>query len=144
VYYKGVEGSNPLTSPAWPLTARVRLSGLLLGFVCATTLLAAATANRDLALRASSETAPAGGCAQIKVFAATPHLVAGGSIAMAFDPARRDTESGFFGERGRERRRALGDGKFINATTHLTPMVRIDLLNDAYWTKLPVAARRVK
>jgi hypothetical protein len=38
----------------------------------------------------------------------------------------------------------LGEGKFINATTHLTPMVRIDDLNDAYWTKLLVAARRLK
>jgi cell wall-associated NlpC family hydrolase len=38
----------------------------------------------------------------------------------------------------------LGDGKFINATTHLTPMVRIDDLNDTYWTKLLVAARRLK
>jgi SH3-like domain-containing protein len=38
----------------------------------------------------------------------------------------------------------MGDGKFINATTHLTPMVRIDDLNDPYWTKLLVAARRVK
>ena len=38
----------------------------------------------------------------------------------------------------------MGDGKFINATTHLTPMVRIDDLNDAYWTKLLVAARRLK
>ena len=38
----------------------------------------------------------------------------------------------------------LGDGKFINATTHLTPTVRIDDLNDAYWAKLLVAARRLK
>jgi len=38
----------------------------------------------------------------------------------------------------------LGDGKFIDATTHETPMVRIDDLNDAHWTKLLVAARRVK
>src|ERR1017187_5480192 len=38
----------------------------------------------------------------------------------------------------------LGNGKFINATTHLTPMVRIDDLKDAYWTKLLVAARRLK
>jgi gamma-D-glutamyl-L-lysine dipeptidyl-peptidase len=38
----------------------------------------------------------------------------------------------------------LGDGLFINATTHETPMVRIDNLNDAYWTKLFVAARRVR
>src|SRR5450755_2802432 len=32
----------------------------------------------------------------------------------------------------------MGDGKFINATTHLTPMVRIDDLTDAYWSKLLV------
>ena len=38
----------------------------------------------------------------------------------------------------------IGVGKFINATTHLTPMVRIDDLNDPYWTKLLVASRRVK
>jgi gamma-D-glutamyl-L-lysine dipeptidyl-peptidase len=38
----------------------------------------------------------------------------------------------------------LGDGKFINATTYQTPMVRIDDLNEAHWTKLLVAARRVK
>jgi len=38
----------------------------------------------------------------------------------------------------------LGDGKFIDATTHITPMVRIDDLNDAYWTRLLVAMRRVK
>ena len=38
----------------------------------------------------------------------------------------------------------MGDGKFINATTHATPMVRIDDLNDAYWSKLFVAARRLK
>ena len=38
----------------------------------------------------------------------------------------------------------LGDGKFINATTHLTPMVRIDDLDDDYWNKLLVAARRLK
>jgi cell wall-associated NlpC family hydrolase len=38
----------------------------------------------------------------------------------------------------------LGDGKFIDATTHVTPIVRIDDLNDAYWTGLLVAMRRVK
>ncbi len=38
----------------------------------------------------------------------------------------------------------IGDGLFINATTHETPMVRIDNVNDAYWTKLLVAARRVR
>ena len=29
----------------------------------------------------------------------------------------------------------IGDGKFINATTHETPMVRIDDLNEAHWTQ---------
>jgi cell wall-associated NlpC family hydrolase len=38
----------------------------------------------------------------------------------------------------------LGDNLFINATTHDTPMVRIDNLSDAYWTKLLVGARRVR
>jgi len=38
----------------------------------------------------------------------------------------------------------LGDGKFINATTWQTPMVRIDDLNDPHWTTLLVACRRVK
>lgn len=54
---------------------------------CFATLLAAAPANPELALGVSSETAPAGGWAQIKVFATAPHLVAGGSISMDFDPA---------------------------------------------------------
>lgn len=38
----------------------------------------------------------------------------------------------------------IGDGLFINATTHERPMVRIDNLNEPYWTRLLVAARRVK
>ena len=38
----------------------------------------------------------------------------------------------------------LGEGKFINATTYLTPMVRIDDLNEEHWTRLLVATRRVK
>ena len=38
----------------------------------------------------------------------------------------------------------LGDNKFISATTHETPMVRIDDLSDPYWTKLLVAQRRTK
>jgi len=38
----------------------------------------------------------------------------------------------------------LGDGKFISATTHETPMVRIDDLTDPYWARLLVAQRRVK
>jgi gamma-D-glutamyl-L-lysine dipeptidyl-peptidase len=38
----------------------------------------------------------------------------------------------------------LGDGKFIDATTWQTPMVRIDDLNDDHWSRLLVAMRRVK
>ncbi len=38
----------------------------------------------------------------------------------------------------------LGEGKFINATTYMTPMVRIDDLNEEHWTRLLVAMRRVK
>jgi len=38
----------------------------------------------------------------------------------------------------------LGDGKFINATTWQTPMVRIDDLDDPHWSRLLVAIRRVK
>ena len=38
----------------------------------------------------------------------------------------------------------MGGGKFINATTHETPMVRIDDLNEESWAKSLVAARRIK
>jgi cell wall-associated NlpC family hydrolase len=38
----------------------------------------------------------------------------------------------------------LGNGKFINATTYQTPMVRIDDLNEPHWTNILVACRRVK
>lgn len=38
----------------------------------------------------------------------------------------------------------IGDGQFINATTHERPMVQIDRLDDPHWTKLLVAARRLK
>jgi cell wall-associated NlpC family hydrolase len=38
----------------------------------------------------------------------------------------------------------IGDGKFINATTHQTPTVQIDNLDDPHWTQLLVAMRRVK
>lgn len=38
----------------------------------------------------------------------------------------------------------LGDGRFINATTHEHPVVQISELNDAHWSKLFVAARRLK
>jgi gamma-D-glutamyl-L-lysine dipeptidyl-peptidase len=38
----------------------------------------------------------------------------------------------------------IGEGKFINATTHETPAVRIDNLDDPHWTRILVAMRRVK
>jgi cell wall-associated NlpC family hydrolase len=38
----------------------------------------------------------------------------------------------------------MGGGKFINATTYQTPMVRIDDLNEPRWDRLLVASRRVK
>lgn len=38
----------------------------------------------------------------------------------------------------------IGEGKFINATTFETPVVRIDNLDDPHWTRLLVAMRRVK
>ena len=38
----------------------------------------------------------------------------------------------------------LGDGKFINATTHETPTIHIDDLNQPYWSRILVAMRRLK
>jgi hypothetical protein len=38
----------------------------------------------------------------------------------------------------------IGDGRFINDTTYQHPMVQIGDLNDEHWTKLLVAARRLK
>ena len=38
----------------------------------------------------------------------------------------------------------IGDRQFINATTHDTPMVRIDHLDDPHWKALLVAARRIR
>jgi SH3-like domain-containing protein len=38
----------------------------------------------------------------------------------------------------------IGGGQFINATTHDRPVVQICRLSDPYWTKLLVAARRLK
>jgi cell wall-associated NlpC family hydrolase len=38
----------------------------------------------------------------------------------------------------------IGNGQFINATTHERPMVQIDNLDDPHWTELFVAARRLK
>jgi len=38
----------------------------------------------------------------------------------------------------------LGHGEFINATTHERPMVRIDRLDEPYWSGLLVACRRLR
>src|SRR5712692_6002983 len=38
----------------------------------------------------------------------------------------------------------IGDGEFINATTHDHPMVQISRLDDPHWQRLFVAARRLK
>ncbi len=64
--------------------------------------------------------------------------------------SRKDVEAGdllYFGSSEKHITHTgmyLGEGKFINATTHLTPMVRIDDLDDPYWVRLLVAIRRVK
>jgi cell wall-associated NlpC family hydrolase len=36
----------------------------------------------------------------------------------------------------------LGGGRFVNATTHETPMVREDRLADPYWSRIYRGARR--
>jgi len=38
----------------------------------------------------------------------------------------------------------IGGGKFISATTHERPTVQISELDDPYWNKLFITARRVK
>jgi gamma-D-glutamyl-L-lysine dipeptidyl-peptidase len=60
--------------------------------------------------------------------------LAPGDLLFFGGSAKRITHTGIY----------MGQGKFINATTHETPMVRIDDLNDPHWTKLLVAMRRLK
>jgi cell wall-associated NlpC family hydrolase len=57
-----------------------------------------------------------------------------GDLVYFGSSARRITHTGMY----------LGEGKFISATTHETPMVRLDSLSDPYWSGLLVAMRRVK
>jgi SH3-like domain-containing protein len=57
-----------------------------------------------------------------------------GDLLYFGDSAKKITHTGVY----------LGDGKFIDATTWQTPMVRIDDLNDPHWSPLLVAVRRVK
>jgi uncharacterized protein (TIGR03437 family) len=67
-----------------------RASGALGSACCVVlslTCMLAATPPGQLALRVANERAPAGGWAQIKIFAVEPKTVVAGSIAMDFDPA---------------------------------------------------------
>jgi cell wall-associated NlpC family hydrolase len=57
-----------------------------------------------------------------------------GDLLYFGESAKKITHSGVY----------LGDGKFIDATTWQKPVVRIDDLNDAHWSRLLVAMRRVK
>jgi len=63
---------------------------------------------------------------------------------------REDLQPGdllYFGSSGRRITHTgvyLGEGKFIDATTFETPMVRLDDLSDPHWSSLLVAIRRVK
>ena len=63
------------TRDCWFLT-------VLFGTAC---LLRAATATTPAALRISTETAPAGGWAQIKIYAAKPVAIAGGHLVLILD-----------------------------------------------------------
>jgi uncharacterized protein (TIGR03437 family) len=55
--------------------------------VLAFSALAADAASPALSLQVSTETAPAGGWAQVKVTAASPELVGAGALSMDFDPS---------------------------------------------------------
>ncbi|MHB1958834.1 MAG: hypothetical protein ACYCO5_07365 [Acidobacteriaceae bacterium] len=63
---------------------------------------------------------------------------------MAFPGATR-VLAGVFGGDGKIAHTGMyiGDGKFIQATTHDRPVIQIGPL-DAYWRKLLVVERRVK
>jgi uncharacterized protein (TIGR03437 family) len=68
----------PLRHTSWSVLTR-----LLLLALSASSLFAA---NPSIALQISSETAPAGGTAQFKIFVTPPALVSTASISMTFDP----------------------------------------------------------
>ena len=72
--------------------------------------------------------------AQILTGVGATAMVAGATLYLFGSSEKHITHTGMY----------LGDGKFINATTHETPMVRIDDLNDPYWTRILVAMRRIK
>ena len=80
------------TRDCWFLT-------VLFGTAC---LLRAATATTPAALRISTETAPAGGWAQIKIYAAKPVAIAGGDLVLNLDATVFGTGAmaGLFGANG--------------------------------------------
>jgi cell wall-associated NlpC family hydrolase len=57
-----------------------------------------------------------------------------GDLLFFGDSAKKITHTGMY----------IGHGEFIHDTTNTHPMVQISKLDDAPWTKLLVAARRVK
>jgi gamma-D-glutamyl-L-lysine dipeptidyl-peptidase len=57
-----------------------------------------------------------------------------GDLLFFGSSARKLTHTGMY----------IGQGEFINATVHEHPVVRIDKLDEPYWSKLFVAARRLK
>ena len=63
---------------------------------------------------------------------------------------RKDLQAGdllFFGESEKKITHTgmyIGNGEFIHDTTNTHPLVQISRLDDEPWTKLLVAARRVK
>src|SRR5260370_39466530 len=77
----------------------------------------------NLALQISSETAPAGGWAQIKIYAATPQLVATGRIVMKFDPAVFGSIAGVavFSAQGDAEGLATVSGQSLDVSISSTP-----------------------
>jgi cell wall-associated NlpC family hydrolase len=57
-----------------------------------------------------------------------------GDLVYFGEPAQKITHTGMY----------IGDGQFISATTHEKPTVQISNLEDVYWSRLFVAARRLK
>lgn len=58
----------------------------------------------------------------------------GGDLLYFGSSEKRITHTGMY----------IGDDRFIHATTHEHPVVQISRLSDPHWTKLLVAARRLK
>src|SRR5712692_6070767 len=82
----------PVSSPImmklrWRRVSRRRHPCVIPTQLVLVALLTGPLAAADLALQISSETAPAGGWAQIKISPVTPQRVANGRIVMTFDPA---------------------------------------------------------